>query len=337
MELQAEFDAMDQALAGLEQQLAGIPSKPVAVAAVDNALTAVKQAERTIHHGINKFAKSVPAPQAVQPLLPASSNANDYLRVAILRHLLFTGHADVVSELGCVDPLEHEFRELNAVLASLDSEDYQPALQWALQHQDLLRNLGSSLEFDIHASNFIKLVKRGGSREEAVWYARTNLSQYGSMPMYANRLPGILFALIDPQHIELPQVKQEFQWCFCCSIGVSTKPPLEIAAYAGSFAVPALAKMHSIMKNRNAGWSSTGELPVEIDLPPDLVFHPIFVCPVSKEQTDSTNPPSLLPCGHIISRESVKSLLQASHAKSSFKCPYCPQNTNVERIETVHF
>lgn len=60
---------------------------------------------------------------------------------------------------------------------------------------------------------------------------------------------------------------------------------------------------------------------VEIPLPPTYHFHSIFVCPVSKEQSTDANPPMMMPCGHVIARDSMARL---SKANLRFKCPYCP-------------
>jgi hypothetical protein len=44
---------------------------------------------------------------------------------------------------------------------------------------------------------------------------------------------------------------------------------------------------------------------VEIPLLKNQIYHSIFACPVSREQTTAANPPMMLPCGHVISRESL--------------------------------
>ncbi|GMM33021.1 ubiquitin-protein ligase [Saccharomycopsis crataegensis] len=59
-------------------------------------------------------------------------------------------------------------------------------------------------------------------------------------------------------------------------------------------------------------WGSKDELPIGIDLPEFLQNdHPIFICPISRQETTSKNPPILLPCKHIISRESLNNLLES--------------------------
>jgi hypothetical protein len=70
------------------------------------------------------------------------------------------------------------------------------------------------------------------------------------------------------------------------------------------------------------------QLPVEVPLPRPLSFHSVFVCPVTRQQCDVANPPVMLTCGHVISRESMQRL--AAH-RSRFKCPTCPAIMTVEQ------
>ena len=50
-------------------------------------------------------------------------------------------------------------------------------------------------------------------------------------------------------------------------------------------------------------------------------FRSAFVCPVSREAATRSNPPVLLPCGHVLGKLTVQKLLARSQHS---KCPYCP-------------
>jgi hypothetical protein len=67
------------------------------------------------------------------------------------------------------------------------------------------------------------------------------------------------------------------------------------------------------------------QLPVELELGHEFVFHSIFACPVSRDQSSAENPPTMLPCGHVLCKQSVTKLAKGS--TRSFKCPYCPMVT----------
>lgn len=72
------------------------------------------------------------------------------------------------------------------------------------------------------------------------------------------------------------------------------------------------------------------EVPVDVSLPPSLRSHSVFVDPVLRQQCDpATNPPILLQCGHVISRETLDRL---SSGRPRFKCPTCP---NIQQASQV--
>ncbi|KAI8451380.1 hypothetical protein BY996DRAFT_3793352 [Phakopsora pachyrhizi] len=89
----------------------------------------------------------------------------------------------------------------------------------------------------------------------------------------------------------------------------SKELPLKVATDLGSGgALAKIAKVRSVMKEKRTEWSQSDELPVEIPLPQDYRFHSVFACPVSKEQSTESNPPMMMPCGHVIAKESMQKL-----------------------------
>jgi hypothetical protein len=93
---------------------------------------------------------------------------------------------------------------------------------------------------------------------------------------------------------------------FCGMLGLSSDSPLYTAVTAGGIALPRLEKVERVMAQHRGQWTSVNELPVETPLPPGFQFHSVFVCPVSKEQATDANPPMMLPCGHVIAKESLE-------------------------------
>lgn len=69
--------------------------------------------------------------------------------------------------------------------------------------------------------------------------------------------------------------------------------------------------------------NNVGELPMEIELPAWMGYHTIFICPILKEETTSSNRPHVLPCRHFISKQALSKL--AKGLSDEIKCPYCPR------------
>lgn len=109
------------------------------------------------------------------------------------------------------------------------------------------------------------------------------------------------------------------------------------SVYVGTTALPVIMKLYTIMSSKKAEWSAQDELPVEIPLDEELRYHSVFACPVSKEQATDDNPPMMMPCGHVVCKESLARLSRSSRASSRFKCPYCPSESSVDQAVQVYF
>lgn len=101
---------------------------------------------------------------------------------------------------------------------------------------------------------------------------------------------------------------------------------LETIFKAAEQAIPQILPIAQISSKM---WTSP--LPTEIKLSQELKFHSTFVCPISKEVATASNPPILLPCGHLIAKNTMDRLINAS-VRQKFKCPTCP--TEVTERET---
>lgn len=137
-------------------------------------------------------------------------------------------------------------------------------------------------------------------------------------------------------------------------IAQSCHSPLLVSVAAGAVALPTLLKMatlitgkvgccccfqscqHALQASLCQGMGTDAdELPVELELGREFVFHSIFACPVSREQSSSDNPPTMLPCGHVLCRLSIMRL--AKHSARTFKCPYCPAEASVASCKQLYF
>ncbi|GES61475.1 putative regulator of gluconeogenesis Rmd5 [Aspergillus terreus] len=236
----------------------------------------------------------------------------------------------------------HEMKENNNLL---------PAIQWSRENNEALEARGSNLEFELCRLQFVWLFHGGGQdpqapvsagRQAALEYARREFSAF--LPRYLREIQQLMGAMAFCPNLQnspyraifnnpsaWEDVAHSFTREFCSLLGLSADSPLYVAATAGAIALPTLLKLQTIMKAKRTEWTTDNELPVEIPLPPSYLFHSIFVCPVSKEQTTDENPPMMMPCGHVIAEESLKRLCKGTR----FKCPYCPSESHPREARKV--
>ncbi|KAI0030740.1 CTLH/CRA C-terminal to lish motif domain-containing protein [Vararia minispora EC-137] len=297
------------------------------------------------------FVNSLPT---YQPLF-ASEEANDALEHVIAIHFLRTGRfatAQTFIEEFNVDissELQSQFVELNRILCSLRSCDIGPALAWAKAHRDFLVSRSSPLEFYLHRSEYLRLLLSAdfSAIAHATSYARTHFHQfYGTQETEIQRLMACLLympieRLKNSPYSELASdsihttLEPMFATEFSASLGMSKQVPLRVVGdIGGGGALARIEKGLSIMRSRKSEWSQTDELPIEVPLPPENRYHSVFACPVSKDQTTEQNPPMMMSCGHVISKDSLQKLGKAG---GRVKCPYCPTESRMPNAVRMHF
>ena len=242
--------------------------------------------------------------------------------------------------------------ELNEVVRTLKKEhNTQPALKWCQEHKESLDRIGSSIEFELHRLMFVDAFKKRESfsdpltwRKEMLKLAK-NLSPFTAKHATAVRqLMGCL-AFVGTPSGNSPEIYENItadSWedigdllynTACQVVGLPKKSAVETAIAVGCKAVPPLFQIIQVVQKRQCqGFlrDMESELPIEISLPEDFIFHSIFACPILKQQTTSSNPPLRLACGHVISREVLSKLAIGNR----IRCPYCPnidQNPNDAR------
>ncbi|KAI9699933.1 MAG: hypothetical protein M1820_006995 [Bogoriella megaspora] len=252
------------------------------------------------------------------------------------------------------EELQQQFAEMYHILHELKQQkNLAPAIRWARDHSRQLDQRGSNLEFELCRLQFVALFigydingNPGPADDGPVqaWeYARREFPAFqqrynkeinqlvGSMAFFQN-LGASPYQHIFNNDTAWEDVAQSFTREFCSLLGLSADSPLYIAATAGAIALPTLVKLRAIMKDKRTEWTTEDELPVDTPLPPGYQFHSIFVCPVSKEQSTENNPPMMMPCGHVICKESLERISK----NSRFKCPYCPSESHFQDAVQVY-
>ncbi|CAG7984338.1 unnamed protein product [Penicillium olsonii] len=245
--------------------------------------------------------------------------------------------------------VRNQFASMYYILQQLqENRNLLPAIEWSREHREELEARGSNLEFELCRLQYVWLYHGAGNSDTgsgwaaALDYARREfhcfvprylreVQQLVGAMAYTPNLGGSPYAALFDNPTAWDDVATFFTREFCSLLGLSADSPLYIAATAGAIALPTLLKLQTIMKAKRTEWTSENELPVEISLPPQYLFHSIFVCPVSKEQATDDNPPMMMPCGHVIAQESLKRLGKGNR----FKCPYCPSESHPKDARKV--
>ncbi|GFP56573.1 E3 ubiquitin-protein ligase RMND5A [Trichoderma asperellum] len=239
------------------------------------------------------------------------------------------------------EDLQGQFAEMYSLLSELRNRNLGPAIKWARQNNSRLESAGSNLEFELCKLQFVWLFKgpevnglpddeRNGEMG-ALRYAKEHFARFQSR--HLKEIQQLCGAIVFAPNIEQSPYRHIFQIDsafedvatsftreFCSLLGLSAESPLYVAVTAGSIALPRLIKYNKNTKEKKTEWTTENEMAFETPLPPSMIYHSIFVCPVSKEQTTEQNPAMMLPCGHVICRESLHNMAKGSR----YKCPYCP-------------
>ncbi|OIV96103.1 hypothetical protein TanjilG_13035 [Lupinus angustifolius] len=240
--------------------------------------------------------------------------------------------------------LKYEFLEMHQIIQAMKIRNIQPALNWVSDNREKLVQIGSNLELKIHKLQFIEVLQNG-TRADALKYARTYLAPFASLNkdefqklmgclLYAGRLESSPYSeLLSPIHWEM--TTEELVRQLCTLLGQSYQSALSVAFAAGVEGLPTLLKLANLMASKKPEWQAMKQLPVSVELGKEFQFHSIFVCPVSRDQGSEENPPMLLPCLHVLCKQSIIKLSKSS--TRTFKCPYCPAEATVAHCRQLYF
>lgn len=309
-----------------------------------DVLTKISTEHKELHVTISKFGKTIDKSFTIDTFkpegIPLESNA---LNEVIAQHFFRQGKFDLgemfIQESGIKldSSLKEPFVEMYKILGAMVSQkNLQPAIQWAKSRRNQLSKIQSNLEFNLHKLQYIHYLIFN-NRDEAIKYARQNFSDFATS--HLKEIQKLMTSLLYIGRLDkspyssflLPTMWSDITYDFtsaCCTLlGLSYESPLYTSVTAGSLALPKQIKVASLLQSKNLKFQQ-----IEFDLGPEFHFHPIFACPVSREQSTRDNPPMLLACGHVISKTSVVKL---SRGNSRLKCPYCPTDQSISKAIQV--
>ncbi|KAI1106191.1 CTLH/CRA C-terminal to lish motif domain-containing protein [Jackrogersella minutella] len=299
-----------------------------------------------------------PSPETTRYMQSQNHSSPSTLRPATSRPQQPTDtvitEGDIPSDLTALQSqaLQSSFADMYSTLSALRAHNLLPAINWARENCIELEARGSNLEFELCKLQYIWLFKGPSVNglpdtpengvSGALQYARGNFSRFqqrhlreiqqlSASLVYWENLESSPYGPIFDISAAFEEVASSFTREFCSLLGLSAESPLYVAATAGTLALPQLVKYTFKAKAKGTEWTTANELAFETPLPRSMMYHSIFVCPVSKEQTTESNPPVILPCGHVLARESLQRLAKGSR----YKCPYCPSEGIVKDAKEI--
>ncbi|CAK5264255.1 unnamed protein product, partial [Mycena citricolor] len=334
--------------------------------AVEAGKKQVEARQKEVNASISRLGKALdkkfPSSLPSYPNLFDSATSKAALERTIALHLLRTGQFDtaatfmVESSVDISAELKAQFIDLHGILQALRNLDIGPALSWATKNQAFLQDRASPLEFHLHRSQYIRLMlsTHPPNPIQAINYAREvmgpffedNKEEFQRLLTCVAYLPLAKLQTSPYSDLASPSLHFDLEPLFakeyCASLGMSRQVPLRVVGdIGGGGALARIEKGRKIMRESKSEWSQVDELPIEIPLSAENRYHSIFTCPVSKEQSSDSNPPMMMPCGHVVSRDSLQKLSKPvggfDPIERRVKCPYCPAESTQGSALRVYF
>ncbi|KAI6039028.1 CTLH/CRA C-terminal to lish motif domain-containing protein [Pisolithus marmoratus] len=352
--------SIEGSLDSLVQTLCQMKNKMETEPVTKDTKKEIDEKQKEIYNAIVRLGKALdktftqPLP-SYDPLFTAD-DAKASLDAIVAIHFLRTGQFSAaemfIQESGVTIDAEIrcKFEELHRILTALRMRDIDPALEWCSKNRKFLQSKSSPLEFYLHRSRYIRLLLtcKPPDYQPAISYASTILCKfYTEHTAELGRLMSCLAYLPPKSKLEhspyadlaSPTVHTDLESLFateyCASLGMSRQVPLKVVGDIGAGgALARIEKARTVMKEKKSEWSQSDELPIEITLAPESRYHSIFACPVSKEQSTEQNPPMMMVCGHVITKDSLQKL---SKVNGRVKCPYCPTESVQTSALRIYF
>eukprot|EP00041_Stephanoeca_diplocostata_P006797 m.94513 g.94513 ORF g.94513 m.94513 type:complete len:382 (-) comp16544_c0_seq1:276-1421(-) len=357
----------DSALADIERALTRCKNETSATGAVpldaiqdaikkiDSSATSIKKANKEVTSALNKCGKSIDKifeANISKVGTGGTFQGGESLCKEITDHFLRQGRWSIgetfmkESEIDINADRMTAFQEIHTILHAIEQRDLQPALRWATRNSEKLASVGSRLEFLLHRLVFVTHVVNG-ERLLAVQYAKDHFALFAGTEMNEiQRLLGSIVYIKRLSSSKYAYYKSHSLWkdaadlCAAESarfMGLPKHSPMSICVNAGCVAAPKLLKVMSVLSasKKDELMASSQEMPVEIDLGNDHLYHSVFCCPVSREAASTSNPPMRLPCGHVICHDSIRRI--AKGVRRRFKCPYCPMESTLNDVQKLRF
>ncbi|CAF1696828.1 unnamed protein product [Brassica napus] len=234
--------------------------------------------------------------------------------------------------------------EIHRVTEPLKEKDTEPAMRWISENREKLKEDGSKLEMELVSLKYWEMLRQR-KRSEALRFARAHFPKFASL--HNVKIRKLIVALLWVKDLEnYPHAEELFPLGWDKASRELTKQYynlhdqpssslLAVALSAGVESLPRLLKLVRVMGLEKEEWGEMKQLPVDLELGDEFRFHSVFVCPVSREQSDEYNPPMMMPCRHVLCKETILRLCKCCSTRR-FKCPYCPAYTTASACRQLY-
>ena len=242
---------------------------------------------------------------------------------------------------GVDEEVTEDYVEMSQIIQDMRKGDISGCMAWC--------EPGSNLQFELYLLKAKQLLLEG-DRLLTYNYVMNNIPglmlqtrKYGIRRDIGTLLANIAvgdaakFESLESEiRVQLDKCVALFTRDYCRKNNLLYNSSLFLILLSGIISFQFFIKYQTIRAASHVDWTTEDELPFSVKLPDFLSdFHPIFICPVLKEETTRENPPYSLPCHHIISKKSLDKL--STNGTCNFKCPYCPIMASKSKTHKVNF
>ena len=195
--------------------------------------------------------------------------------------------------------------------------------------------------------------------KDCIKYSREHFKPFISKKKYSNEISKLMLKLLYKpkddenninQNIEKEEnnnnenqwevIKNLFMDLFLRLNHKSKDDTLSMVLLAGRCVLPQVVESEEkLMKDKDTKNMEVdqekNQLMYSLELPEELIFHNIFVCPISKEIATNENPPIRLNCGHCICKNSFEKIEKTGTRHNQIKCPICNQVGKIDEITNL--
>lgn len=248
-----------------------------------------------------------------------------------------------------IDPtISEKFIDMGQTLNDLKNGNFESCLKWTeIDQEDNSSLMISRLRYQLYLLDGLQATK-SKSLEQVCKYFIEGMprdSLYDKDIEFGSEAARYLTQLIITSEIEnidlliekkIKESTSLFTQEYCSRNRLPNESSLFLILLSGVLSSQYFIKYAQIKSSAHVGWTTTDELPFDVELPDFLThFHPVFICPVLKEETTNENPPYSLFCHHVISKKALDKL--SKNGTMTFKCPYCPVQSTDAKTTKVNF